>query len=30
LPRPEEIASLIVELLSPENDRQGELVNFKR
>jgi NAD(P)-dependent dehydrogenase (short-subunit alcohol dehydrogenase family) len=30
LPRPEEIASLIVELLSPDNDRQGELVNFKR
>jgi NAD(P)-dependent dehydrogenase (short-subunit alcohol dehydrogenase family) len=30
LPRPEEIASLIVELLSPANDRQGELVTFKR
>ena len=30
LPRPQEIASLIVELLSPANDRQGELVTFKR
>ena len=30
LPRPEEIASLIVELLSPANDKQGELVTFKR
>lgn len=30
LPRPEEIAPLIVELLSPANDKQGELVSFKR
>jgi len=30
LPRPEELASLIVELLSPANDRQGELLEFTR
>jgi len=30
LPRPEEIAPLIVELLSPANDKNGELVTFKR
>ncbi|HKD48239.1 MAG TPA: SDR family NAD(P)-dependent oxidoreductase [Rhizomicrobium sp.] len=30
LPRPEEIAPLIVELLSPANDKNGELVAFKR
>ncbi len=30
LTRPEELAPLIVELLSPENQKQGELVNFKR
>jgi NAD(P)-dependent dehydrogenase (short-subunit alcohol dehydrogenase family) len=29
LKRPEEIAPLIVELLSPDNQRQGELVNFQ-
>jgi NAD(P)-dependent dehydrogenase (short-subunit alcohol dehydrogenase family) len=28
LPRPEELAPLIVELLSPENEKQGELVRF--
>lgn len=30
LPRPEELAPLIVELLSPENEKQGELVTFQR
>jgi NAD(P)-dependent dehydrogenase (short-subunit alcohol dehydrogenase family) len=30
LPRPEELAPLIVELLSPTNGKQGELVDFKR
>ena len=30
LSRPEEIAPLIVDLLSPSNDKQGELVTFKR
>jgi NAD(P)-dependent dehydrogenase (short-subunit alcohol dehydrogenase family) len=30
LPRPEEIAPLIVDLLSPANDKHGELVSFKR
>lgn len=30
LPRPEEIAPLIVDLLSPQSDRHGETVIFKR
>ena len=30
LPRPEEITPLIVELLSPANDKHGELVSFNR
>jgi len=30
LPAPEELVPLIVELLSPESNRNGELVNFKR
>ncbi len=29
LPRPEELAPLIVELLSPANDKNGELVEFQ-
>jgi hypothetical protein len=30
LPRPEELTPLIVDLLSPANDKQGEMVDFKR
>ena len=30
LPRPEELAPLIVELLSPQSERHGECVTFKR
>lgn len=30
LPRPEDIAPLIVELLSPESEKHGELASFKR
>jgi NAD(P)-dependent dehydrogenase (short-subunit alcohol dehydrogenase family) len=30
LPRPEDLAPLIVELLLPENQKQGELVTFRR
>ena len=30
LPAPEELAPLIAELLSPDSNRNGELVNFKR
>jgi NAD(P)-dependent dehydrogenase (short-subunit alcohol dehydrogenase family) len=30
LPKPEDVAPLIVELLSPANEKNGELVSFKR
>jgi NAD(P)-dependent dehydrogenase (short-subunit alcohol dehydrogenase family) len=30
LKRPEELAPLIVELLSPSNGRNGELINFQQ